>query len=453
MLPLCAYPSVKFAGTDTFISVADIHFTPFTSCSSSTTPCPVIQQLIANPASQWPTILQKNEAPTVSSYNEDTNYALLVSALKSIKQNKAQYSPQFMIILGDFLGHHYQRNYQFYSGDYSTTGYQDFVNKTYTFLIALLQQNFPSISIYPVLGNNDSYTTDYYASPKTAFYTDFSQMWSNLLIDSQNRQMFLNSFPQGGYYAITTKDNIKLIVLNTIFFSTSVQGENNEQGANEQLQWLNNQLALALKNQQKVWLFFHIPFGVDAYATSQAANHVIQPFWQASYNNQFMQLLANYGNLITAIFAGHTHSDGFMLNDVSFPKVYLSVTPAISPIFGNNPGYKVYFFDPATAVINNMKTYYLPENNPNNNQNWAVEYDFNNIYQPTCTYCNIAQGMANINETNKIASAYQNYYAVSNPNAQPITNGMWLPYYWCAIKNFTVNSYANCLQNYYHKAV
>lgn len=41
-----------------FLSVTDIHFDPFSTCSLNSIPCPIVSKLIANRPEEWPAIYQ-----------------------------------------------------------------------------------------------------------------------------------------------------------------------------------------------------------------------------------------------------------------------------------------------------------------------------------------------------------------------------------------------------------
>ena len=64
--------------------------------------------------------------------------------------------------------------------------------------------------------------------------------------------------------------------------------------------------------------------------------------WRPDYEARFEQLLTRYHDTIMASFAGHTHMDEFRLTKSGSQTVGLILqTPAISPIFGQNPAFKI----------------------------------------------------------------------------------------------------------------
>ena len=104
------------------------------------------------------------------------------------------------------------------------------------------------------------------------------------------------------------------------------------------LHWLAARLAQARAAGDHVWLLMHIPPGIDVYATLHGdAAPKVETMWREDDAAAFASLARQYAPTITMSFAGHTHMDEFRLIDGAGPVL---VTPAISPIFGQNPGFR-----------------------------------------------------------------------------------------------------------------
>lgn len=433
----------------TLLAFSDIHFDPFYTCTTVITPCPLITKLQAADYKQWQAILEKYDGQQIASYDKDTNYGLLKSALLAMHDTNQKNPVKFAIVLGDFLSHNFKFDYQFYSRDFSQVGYENFVRNTLAFLSLQIRQQLPNIPIYPVVGNNDSYLGDYVIAPDSSFFSDTEKTWLPLLANTANKNVFAREFPMAGYYEVTVphESSHRIIVLNTVLFSRRAIGSNIDNAAQLQLLWLTTQLKQAQLNRQKVWLLFHVPPGIDAYAAASKHFNDIESYWQPTYTDEFLQIINNYSSVIAGIFSGHMHMDGFRLLGEQ-QQILDSCVSAISPIFSNNPAFKIYSYDPQTFRLENFVTYYLPESVPSQQVGtWHLEYSFNEIYQPGCKNCSLLQGMAKITRTGLLAEAYQRYYAVGNFVAQPITQGKWLPYYWCAISNMTEDRYQTCMKS------
>src|SRR5437016_1288196 len=64
--------------TINFLSIADIHFDPFSSCN--TTPCTLILKLNGSPVKAWPMLFKQYDT-ALPRYRYDTNYTLLQKSL------------------------------------------------------------------------------------------------------------------------------------------------------------------------------------------------------------------------------------------------------------------------------------------------------------------------------------------------------------------------------------
>lgn len=424
-----------------FISLADLHFDPFLSCQKM--PCLLIQKLQAAPVSQWDAILaQYDKSQPV--YGKDSNYSLLKSALAAAQKEGQQPNVDFVLVLGDFLAHDYDKKFKRYSGDSSQAGYLTFVKKTFQFLANELNQAFPRLDVYLVVGNNDSYGKDYSVEPQGAFFRDLSLSQAFLIKNKGNRRDFQQSFPRGGYYALNSpKDpNLRLLFLNSVLFSNKANGPRLQQAAQAQLDWLHQELSSVRQKKQKVLIAMHIPTGIDVYTTLFVPFGLIQ-FWKEAYTQQFLEEIRQTSNQVMGIFQAHTHADAFqVLTAANYRSVPFTGTPSISPIFGNNPGFKIYNYSLPALRLVGFSTYYLPLNNKNQ---WEKEYDFEEAYQLNQSEDEMVKGMLQLQPRGELADHYKAYYAV-NRDSQPITKrNKWLPYYWCAIRGLTSPEYRSCL--------
>lgn len=421
-----------------FLALSDLHFNPYESCAAIT-PCPLISALRKASANQWPAILRSYQKTPVS-YGNDPNYPALQSALLAAGKQKTK----FVVVLGDYLAHDYQENYQKFSGDFTTAGYQAFVKKTQQFVTQQLAQTFPAQNVFLAVGNNDSYAGDYESEANGAFYHDMAVFWSGLLKDAKLRAAMQKQFVVGGYYAVTLPEqqNLYLIVLNSVLFSTKAQGTGVEQAAAKQLQWLQTELAATHARQQKALIIMHVPAGVDVYASLKKNPFQLTELWKSQYTQLFQQYLQQYAGDISGILAGHLHMDFFQAFTTGYPQpVFVSGVPAVSPLFGNNPGFKVYNYDSRSLALLDFTTYIHPLNSQTE---WVEEYRFNQVYQPDCQNCRLLDGMALVKPTGGLAESYIRYFS-DGTQSQPIAKGKWLPYYWCLVGNLTVEGYSGCL--------
>ncbi len=426
--------------SQSFFSFADLHFDPFLSCKKQ--PCPLIQKLQAAPESQWSGILSRNDN-SESTYGKDSNYALLKSALAAAHKKAQTTKAQFVLVLGDFMAHNYDKKYRQYTNDPTQAGYVNFIKKTMAFLTTLFNQAFPETDVYIVVGNNDTYGNDYSVEPHGDFFKDLSLNQASLIKDKNNRHQFQQDFPRGGYYAVNApqQPGLRLLFLNSVLFSNKAKGPRLQQAASEQLAWLHKELTQAQQKKQQVLIAMHIPTGVDVYTTLFIPFSIVE-FWKPVYSQRFLDEVKRASSVVLGVFQGHIHADAFqILSTADHHALPFNGIPSITPIFGNNPAFKIYTYSLPVIRLVNFSTYYLPLND---NQQWQKEYDFDVAYQLNHGG-EMIKGMLQLGPTGELAKHYKTYYAV-NRNTQPITkDNKWLPYYWCAIHGLTAKDYRDCL--------
>jgi sphingomyelin phosphodiesterase acid-like 3 len=166
-----------------------------------------------------------------------------------------------------------------------------------------------------------------------------------------------------GYYAVRPIEGLRLICLNSVIFNHhffAVDGSNQLQDGNTQLGWLGQQLALAKKARERVYIAMHIPPGNDAYGT--------EPMWTETANGngtrwltQFLTLVAQYQSTISGILYGHTHMDEvrrlYAPNSNQITAVAISC-PGVTPYHKNNPGFKTVRYHPLSKQLLDFTTYY-----------------------------------------------------------------------------------------------
>lgn len=346
---------------DAFISLSDIHFDPYFACTQANRSCKMFDLLQKTPYQKWQIIFSEYSQEKEKSYS-DTNYTLLKSTLEQAYQVKLEKHPQFVLILGDFLSHNFREQYYRYSKDKTRASYHAFVKKTLQFLTNEIEKTFPQVDVYPLVGNNDSYTGDYSVIINGDFFRDTSITWSELIKNKNNLENFRSSFLKAGYYEIETSSDNKIIMLNTVLFSEKVRNKSQKQAALLQLNWLHKKLEFAKAHRQHVILAFHIPIGIDPFATIKN-NFDVKNFWQTGYMNKFETELKQFSTVITAMLAGHVHRESFQfMLPKQLENIPIYITPSVSPIFGNNPAFKVYYYDSTSFKITKFETYYYSLN-------------------------------------------------------------------------------------------
>ena len=428
---LCLLAVATSAYGEQFLSVSDLHFDPFADPS-------LVARLEAADVAEWPAILASTTPTAFSSYGKDVNDPLLRSAVATMQQQLPK--PAFVLISGDFLAHGFQKSYQQYATDKSQAAYTAFVTKTIRYVTSLLEQAYPGVRIYPVLGNNDSDCGDYAVAPNSAFLADVREVWRGMV----RSRSFDRRFGTGGYYHadVPSLDNVRIIALNTNFFSTNYKNPCGTPGPDlgvRELLWLDDELRLARDLGKRVWLLFHILPGIDVYDSitygGACPNPKTQTFWKDQYTATYLQITAAHRDTIIGSFAGHTHQDEFRLASGDF----IHVTPSISPIFGNNPAFEIVDVTPR-GEIENYTAWHLP----NVTAPWSREYAFDEAYaQPRYDTATLTKLAASIAADPTTRASYLAHSTSGSPKATAEAEAAWQGY-WCGLTIMTAAKFDAC---------
>ncbi len=273
----------------------------------------------------------------------------------------------------------------------------------------------------------------------------------------------------------------RVISLNSIFMSQKYQALSSAQGckpvastaAADLMEWLEHQLAAAEQAHEKVWLMFHIPPGIDGYASAMKHQKLagggtaeddatcaqsIVPMWKTEWTAQFDALLAKYQTTVAAAFAAHTHSDDFrvMGQECELPHLptagkcgpaagFVLMNPAISPVYSQNPGFRVVSYR-ADGTLRDQSTYYLtnlPVASAHVKGQWKREYQFTRQWTTRMldtASLNRVYDQVVASETAR--GAWLKLYAVSGPaeeGEQPIVRALY-----CAVEGLSVQGYQQC---------
>ena len=430
---------------------SDIHFNPFYDPT-------LFPALKAADPSQWAAIFQSSSitAPSTWGYfggtHFDSNYPLLALTLSAVRQNLGA-SP-LVLYTGDILGHLFPQLFSALNGSNDVAAMQAFTDNTVSFVMQQVRSAVGNIPVLFALGNADSYTGQ---GPDGTFLSNTAQLYySQFLNGITDQQTFLGDFTSGGYYSASVPGlNLVVIGLNTFECSPSFNGSTSA-AVDAQLTWLNNTaLPSAQAAGKKVWLLMHLAPGADESTTAQSVDssgHISNPtmFWDAGYQAHLFQVLSNYPNLVTFTLGAHTHNDEYRILQ---PGQVLDIPGGISPIFGNNPAFKVYTFDGITLNATDYTSFNLDPS--------AASPQFNDYYTFSTAYGmqgSLNNSLTQLNPLLKTDGVKQGFYRAAYPSGHsystpvgsevnPITDQTW-PVYWAGIGNmdsqsliYAVNSY------------
>lgn len=422
----------------TIISVSDIHFDPLLTTDKA-----VADKIKNSGYRRWREIYSSSSDKHISPLGEETNYNLFASSL--IQMKRACPAPDFILFSGDLLAHKFRRYHtEVFSGN--ERAFRAFVKETMKFIGTEFHRTFPRAHVVFTLGNNDSWE-DYAIEPNGSFLHDTMNLYFTHYLRAGPARLdsFASTFKSGGNYAFppTASSANRILSINDIFFSE--KNHYNDYGW-QQLKWLEKQLKAAKKNKQNVWIVLHIPPGVDAWSTVKEGHTAA--YWDAlhkdgdsrTFTDRFQEIVHTYSPNIKGIFSGHTHMDHFrLIFDKSHnPAAFVHITPAISPEFGNNPGFQVLTYDAGSFSVADFDTYYY------DGAAWKEEYDFDSTYgKAPYDASNLAAIYNRLSDDAALRRSFVDYYDVQNQRANPITDSNWKAY-WCGIGSLTVDDFNSC---------
>jgi sphingomyelin phosphodiesterase acid-like 3 len=431
-----------------FLVITDIHFNPFADDL-------LFAALQASPATKWPGIFEKGAGKDFPPRYSDSNFALLESSIDDASKRIPR--PDFVLYGGDFLAHEWQKKYDdaaekagLPSHLEDPAAYRAFTTKTLELVTGMLRRSFPKAPLFATLGNNDSFCGDYQLEPNGKFLGQFARIWAPLIGIPRGRE---KSLARGGYYSAPLPGlyRTRLVVLNTVFFSSDYEnscGCSTQTPALDELRWLADTLRDAARKGENVWLLMHIPPGISSYGTEKSFERKGSAVtaWQRELTSGFAELAVKYRERLRIAFAGHTHMDDYRVIRLEDPALLLTkIVPAISRIFGNDPGYQVYRLGSSSKANGlDFETFRLANLSENSSStgNWEKEYEFSDAYgfDPLGieTVTGLAQALADDPDIRKL---YTSYYPVEG---EPQFDKDTFNIYRCAILNLTSSEFNRC---------
>jgi hypothetical protein len=180
---------------------------------------------------------------------------------------------------------------------------------------------------------------------------------------------------------------------------------------------------------------------MDAYNSSHAPCHDPVPFWQQKYQAGFSALMSTYSNVVKLALAGHIHMDAFGVTAADPSPLPLRITPAVSPIYKNNPAFSVMTYGLKTGSVSDITTYFLPLSSQA--PSWSKEYQFSRAYDiSSFSAANLLKVATAIRSGGAAQMTFEKNYAVSAPSPIHSSN---LLFYSCAQTRFSATSYSDCV--------
>lgn len=443
---VASVPSVRGAeGSGTFVVITDLHFNPFD-------PPELAAALAKSAPAAWPATFTAANDQAMSRTGEDTNHALLASSLAAFA--KAAASADFAIVPGDLLAHGFEEKASKALGVAATSqAVGEMAAKTTIFVADALASALGGKPAIIALGNNDSSCGDYRIEPGGSYLAATRETVRRLVGAERLEPDFDETYAAGGYYGMRhpTVANALIVVLNDVLWSTEYRdacGTGGLAAAQAMLDWLRDRLARQRTAGGRVWMVHHIPWGIDPYSTINASASTcpakVVPFLKEPFASGFLALLAEHRDMLQASFSGHTHFDDYrLLIDERGTAIGADkVTPAISPIFGQNPGFQVFTYDRRSGAPTDFSTWYLA--NPGaapHAADWQFEYTFTKAYgQPEYSPVAVKAVWQAMSNDRAVQDTYRRLYNVGRGALDAAT----FMAYSCAVGHMDRPSFTAC---------
>ena len=439
--------------TGLFLLISDIHFDPFYDGS-------LFDRLAAEPIERWANILAGSRPAGLNLRGTDSNYALLESSLDDARQRCPDLD--FIMYSGDSLAHQWQARYDALAGKShlkDSAEYRGFTTKVIRFLAAEFRRRYPLTPILPALGNDDSYCGDYRITPDGPFLSMFAEVWEPLLGPDHDG----GSFPRD-------------VSLGRLLHDPPTPPGAPSPGRAQQRRFF-GQLRQLLRFEHPDTRPGPAPLagpdtragrggrGVRVAADAHPARDQQLQFrgGRTGRRQSGDILAAGIDEPVPAVGSStpphppaglrRAHPHGRLPHhpDRRAPGLLCKITPAISPIFGNNPGYQVFEYDRTTGVVRDYRTNYLtnlaakgsePAEPPPTGR-WAVEYAFGEAYTaPVLDLHTVTRLEEGMRSDAPLRQRFTRYYGVS---AAPEFSEGTFEIYRCAIANVTSSEFLRCL--------
>jgi sphingomyelin phosphodiesterase acid-like 3 len=451
--------AAEAASSNKFLIASDIHFDPMADST-------LVAELAAAEPAQWEAILQRSKLTRFSQYGQDTNWWLLQSALDEMRKTLPH--PAFAMYTGDLLAHGFPKAFQSTTHDNDPEHYRAFVLKTVQFLALEFRKRVPNTTILITPGNNDEECGDYSIRAGGTFLSDTASLAQEL---AQAGGTFTDEWKALGSYSVPhpALPGVRILSLNTIFFSNNYHATSFREGCAQVasngpadlLAWLASDLAAAKQAHERVWLMFHIPPGIDGYASTQkrigqseaispSANtscaNTIVPMWVPEWTTRFDAVLETFQDTVIASFSGHTHTDDFrLISSAGVNRAFVLVDPPVSPIYDQNPAFRVVTFA-SDGSLADQTTYYLTNLKTASSTvrgRWKREYQFSKEWKVRrLDLASLGTIYGEIQSTPSSRAQWLKLYNVSS--AAAVVEADSVRGLYCAIGALTPSAYERC---------
>jgi len=308
------------------------------------------------------------------------------SAVEAAKKIAYEVNTDTLLFTGDFTRH----KQHFFTDPFMNVS--DLIGATSDKLVDEFGYITKQSRILGTLGNDDSprnYELNITNGTMNPWYHRLSTKFAEANAMSADRA---EAYDFGGYYE-TKVHNVLVLNIQTIIYSAFHYPKSPmPTDPFGQLKWLRERLTFAVKNGMSAWIVGHIPPGIETYGYT--------PLWHHTYLKDYLAIVEDpiLGKAVAAQFFGHTHTDEFrVLTGAPRGAGPLLVSGAISPIYDNNPTFRLIEYDANTGKLQNIKVFWanLSAASASKPLDWQFGYDFIGSYADLASQSKLDGGFSN----------------------------------------------------------
>jgi hypothetical protein len=189
----------------------------------------------------------------------------------------------------------------------------------------------------------------------------------------------------------------------------------------------------------------HVPPGIYMGGTNDSTGQLssVAMMWYEDYQDSFLQILAKYPGRISFLLAGHTHMDEYRILSSEHT---VEITPGISPVFANDPAYKVFTVDTSTfAPVDYQSIKCALAAAP---PAFARNYIFTGSYPlASCSTASLIALFPQLASNSALQAFFRAAYFSGSASQIQINAKNW-PAYWSCVGNISELSFINGVNGY-----
>lgn len=320
-----------------------------------------------------------------------------------------------------------------------------------------VEATFAAVPVYLALGNNDSRCNH----NRLSLHDEYLKASAAAVVDglrgvsAAEKTAAMGTYESAGYYAVTmpgVMSGTRLLVVDDIYmmpkYANCEADDQDQQGAQEQMVWLQKELEDARTKGMSVWLLGHLPPAVNPDSSLEKGDSFCTKGKVVRYQttDDLATEMTAYADVLKLGVFGHTHMDELHLLRGKDAGVPVKVVGSVSPVDGNVPSFTVGLVATASAKLMDYSVYEA-SNSTGVGTTWPKEYGFDETYHEPSFSAEplsdlIGRLRADTSGKGEESRAYQTHFIKGSSGKK--LSGSW-PGYVCGLDNATAKGFKACV--------